>query len=137
MVCDFENIMLYKRTSGEKVAFKTKDLRKHIRHFADIAGYETTRTYDNQRGIDVKAASKMAALHNAMESIGYEGHSLEVYLVRLLFCLFADDTGIFTKGSFQNHVENSSEDGSNLSARLERLFEVLNMPIDIRKKSPC
>lgn len=134
MVCDFENIMLYKRTSGEKVAFKTKDLRKHIRHFADIAGYETTRIYDNQRGIDVKAASKMAALHNAMESIGYEGHSLEVYLVRLLFCLFADDTGIFPKGSFQNYVENSSEDGSNLSARLERLFEVLNMPIDIRKK---
>ena len=76
----------------------------------------------------------MADLHNAMESIGYEGHSLEVYLVRLLFCLFADDTGIFPKGSFQNYVENSSEDGSDLSARLERLFEVLNMPIDIRKK---
>jgi len=134
MVCDFENIILYKRTSGEKVSFKTKDLRKHIRHFADIAGYETTRTYENQQGVDVKAASKMADLHNAMESIGYEGHSLEVYLVRLLFCLFADDTGIFPKGSFQNYVENSSEDGSNLSARLERLFEVLNMPIDIRKK---
>ena len=134
MVCDFENIILYKRTSGEKVSFKTKDLRKHIRHFADIAGYETTRTYDNQQGVDVKAASKMADLHNAMESIGYEGHSLEVYLVRLLFCLFADDTGIFPKGSFQNYVENSSEDGSDLSARLERLFEVLNMPIDIRKK---
>ena len=134
MVCDFENIILYKRTSGEKVSFKTKDLRKYVKHFADIAGYETTRTYDNQQGVDVKAASKMADLHNAMESIGYEGHSLEVYLVRLLFCLFADDTGIFPKGSFQNYVENSSEDGSDLSARLERLFEVLNMPIDIRKK---
>ncbi|MDD6088545.1 MAG: hypothetical protein PUB69_04470 [Desulfovibrionaceae bacterium] len=134
MVCDFENIILYKRTSGEKVSFKTKDLRKYIRHFADIAGYETTRTYEKQQGVNVKAASKMAALHNAMESIGYEGHSLEVYLVRLLFCLFADDTGIFPKGSFQSYVENSNEDGSNLSARLERLFEVLNMPVDVRKK---
>lgn len=134
MVCDFENIVLYKRTSGEKVSFKTKKLKDYIYHFADIAGYETTRTYDEQQGVNVKAASKMADLHNAMEAIGYDGHYLEVYLVRLLFCLFADDTGIFPKGSFQNYVENSSEDGSNLSSRLERLFEVLNMPDDIRKK---
>lgn len=58
----------------------------------------------------------------------------EVYLVRLLFCLFADDTGIFPENSFTNYIENSKDDGSDLSLRLEQLFEILNCPDEIRKK---
>jgi len=134
MVCDFENIVLYHRNTGDKIAFKTKDLRKHIKQFANIAGYETTRTYENQIEVNVKAAEKMAKLHDALQEHGYEGHALEVYLVRLLFCLFADDTGIFPKDSFVNYIENSKEDGSDLSMRLAQLFEILNMSDEIRKK---
>lgn len=134
MVCDFETIVLHHRNTGEKVQFKTKDLRKHIKQFADIAGYETTRTYENQVKVNVKAAEKMARLHDALKEHGYEGHPLEVYLVRLLFCLFADDTGIFPKDSFVNYIENSKEDGSDLSMRLAQLFEVLNLSDEIRKK---
>lgn len=134
MVCDFENIVLYHRNTGDKIAFKTKDLRKHIKQFANIAGYETTRTYENQIEVNVKAAEKMAKLHDALKEHGYEGHALEVYLVRLLFCLFADDTGIFPKDSFVNYIENSKEDGSDLSVRLAQLFEILNMSDEIRKK---
>jgi hypothetical protein len=55
-----------------------------------------------------------------------------VYLVRLLFCLFADDTGIFPKDSFVNYVEESKADGSNLSDHIQWLFEVLNMPPEQR-----
>lgn len=134
MVCDFENIVLYHRNTGEKVSFKTKDLRKHIKQFANIAGYETSRTYENQVEVNVKAAEKMARLHDALKEHGYEGHPLEVYLVRLLFCLFADDTGIFPKDSFVNYIENSKEDGSDLSMRLAQLFEVLNLSDETRKK---
>ena len=134
MVCDFENIVLYHRNTGDKLSFKTKDLRKHIKQFANIAGYETTRTYENQVEVNVKAAEKMAKLHDALKEHGYEGHALEVYLVRLLFCLFADDTGIFPKDSFVNYIENSKEDGSDLSMRLAQLFEILNMSDDTRKK---
>ena len=109
-------------------------MRKHIKRFADIAGYETTRIYENQIAVNVKAAEKMAKLHDALKEYGYEGHPLEVYLVRLLFCLFADDTGIFPENSFTNYIENSKDDGSDLSLRLEQLFEILNCPDEIRKK---
>lgn len=134
MVCDFENIVLHHRNTGKKVAFKTKDLRKHIKQFASIAGYETTRTYENQIEVNVEAAEKMAKLHDALKEHGYDGHPLAVYLVRLLFCLFADDTGIFPRHSFVNYIENSKEDGADLSMRLAQLFEILNLPDDVRKK---
>lgn len=134
MVCDFATIVLHSRTTGEKFSFKTKDLRKHIKRFADIAGYETTRIYENQIDVNVKAAEKMARLHDALKEYGYEGHCLEVYLVRILFCLFADDTGIFPDSSFANYIENSREDGSELSSRLAQLFEILNCSDVIRAK---
>jgi len=134
MVCDFENIVLHRRSTGEKFAFKTKDLHKNIKRFANIAGYETIRTYDNQVEVNVKAAEKMAKLHDALKEHGYEGHDLEVYLVRLLFCLFADDTGIFPEDSFINYITNSKEDGSDLSDRIGKLFEVLNISDEVRAK---
>lgn len=132
MVCDFQNIQLYNRTTGKDVKFKTKDLYKYVKHFADIAGYEATRVYDKQEEVNIKASEKMAKLHNAMENVGYSGHDLQVYLVRLLFCLFADDTGIFPPDAFLNYIENSKEDGSDLDARLDKLFQVLNMPQEVR-----
>ncbi len=141
MVCDFDNIWLYSREAGGKntgkdrqTKFRTKALAKKVRLFAVLAGYETTRTYDDQTEVNVQASEKMARLHNAMEAVGYTGHQLQVYLVRLLFCLFADDTLIFPKDAFLNYVENSKEDGSDLAQRLAILFEVLNMPPEERKK---
>lgn len=134
MVCDFATVILHSRTTGKKVSFKTKDLRKNIKRFADIAGYETTREYENQVEVNVKAAEKMASLHDALETYGYNGHSLEVYLVRLLFCLFADDSGIFPQDCLLNYLENSKEDGSDLSDRIGKLFEVLNMSDEVRAK---
>jgi hypothetical protein len=76
----------------------------------------------------------MALLHDALKEHGYEGHDLEIYLVRLLFCMFAGDTGIFPKGNFYDYIFASKEDGSDLSHRLDDLFEVLDMTDDIRAK---
>ncbi len=134
MVSDFNEIILYHRTTAKRTAFKTKDLKKHVKKFAVIAGRESARTYDNQIEVNIKAAEKMAKLHDALKDSGYDGHELEVYLVRLLFCLFADDTGIFPQDSFLNYLENSKEDGSDVAQRLAHLFEVLNMPNETRKK---
>ena len=134
LVCDFENMQLTRRSTNEIWKFKTKDLRKHIKKFSNIAGYTTERTRDNQVEVNVKAAEKMATLHDALKSHGYEGHELEVYLVRLLFCLFADDTGIFPKDNFINYIEASKADGSDISDRIAKLFEILNMPEDVRVK---
>ena len=76
----------------------------------------------------------MAKLHDSLKEHGYKGRELEVYLVRILFCLFADDTGIFPKDRFHGYIEESKTDGSDLSYRLSDLFEVLNMPVEIRKQ---
>ncbi|MDR1872235.1 MAG: class I SAM-dependent DNA methyltransferase [Deltaproteobacteria bacterium] len=134
IVSDFLNIHLYKLSTNEIHAFKTAELRKHIKRFADIAGYLSERTFNEQVDVNVKAAEKMARLHDAMKSIGYEGRDLEIYLTRLLFCLFAEDTGIFPKDAFLNYIEDSHSSGQDLSDRLARLFEVLNMPDHVRKK---
>jgi hypothetical protein len=103
LVCDFENMRLTRRSTSEVWNFKTKDLRKHIKKFANVAGYMTERVHEDQVEVNVKAAEKMAKLHDALKGHGYEGHDLEVYLVRLLFCMFADDTGIFPRQSFSLH----------------------------------
>ena len=134
LVCDFENMQLRRRSTSEIWNFKKKDLRKHIKKFADIAGYITERTNEIKVEVNVKAAEKMAKLHDALKAHGYEGHDLEVYLVRLLFCMFADDTGIFPEHSFLNYIEKAKTDGSDLSHRITDLFEVLNTSDDKRAK---
>jgi hypothetical protein len=134
LVSDFESMRLNRRSTNEIWSFKTRDLRKHIKKFADIAGYETERVRDDQVEVNVKAAEKMAKLHDSLRGHGYEGHDLEVYLVRLLFCLFADDTGIFPQDSLFRYISESKPDGSDLSERIGKLFEVLNMPEETRAK---
>jgi len=76
----------------------------------------------------------MAKLHDTLKTHGYEGHELEVYLVRLLFCMFADDTGIFPQYSFLNYIEQSKQDGSDLAHRVSDLFEILNTSEELRTK---
>jgi len=134
LVCDFENMQLRRRSTSEIWNFKKKDLRKHIKKFADIAGYTTERTFEDKVEVNVKAAEKMAKLHDALKAHGYEGRDLEVYLVRLLFCMFADDTGIFPQHNFLRYVEDSKQDGSDLAHRVTDLFEVLNTSHEIRDK---
>jgi len=134
MVSDFENINIYHRETGENKKFKTKDLHKNIKQFAAIAGYEPTRGYNPEIEVNVKASEMMARLHDALKTHGYDGHDLEVYLVRLLFCLFADDTGIFPSDSFFSYIENSRFEGDDLSERIAKLFEILNLPEETRAR---
>lgn len=69
----------------------------------------------------------MGKLHDQLKTIGYTGHSLEVMLIRLLFCLFAEDTGIFAKYQFTHFIQRKTKnDGSDLAAQLSHLFHILN-----------
>ncbi|MDO8811222.1 MAG: N-6 DNA methylase, partial [Gallionella sp.] len=115
--------------------FKLADLHKRIKHFAFIAGYRT-QTIAPQNPVNIKAAERMGKLHDALKASGYEGHPLEVLLVRLLFCLFAEDTGIFQPASaFRAWIEErTASDGSDLGPQLAQLFQVLNTPEDHRAK---
>jgi len=107
--------------------FKLAELPKHIKHFAFIAGYRT-QVIAPQNPVNIKAAERMGRLHDQLKASGYSGHPLEVLLVRLLFCLFADDTGIFQPaGSFRLWLEErTAADGSDLGSQLAQFFQVLN-----------
>lgn len=141
LVSDFARFRLYdleaEHTSseGDFYEFELKDLHKNIKHFAFIAGYQT-RAIKPEDPVNIKAAELMGKLHDALKAIGYEGHALEHYLVRLLFCLFAEDTGIFERQQLKEYIQDkTTEDGSDLAAHLAQLFEVLNTPKDKRLKN--
>ncbi len=134
MVCDFKKIRLYRDTTGQKWEFETSKLYKNIKKFAMLTGNTIYAEIPIEKEVDKKAAEKMAKLHDILKSHGYEGHNLELYLVRLLFCLFADDTGLFEKNIFFDYISNSKKDGSDLYARIEKLFEVLDLPYEAREK---
>jgi len=88
------------------------------------------------RAKDIEAAEHMGELHDALKENNYTGHELEMYLVRLLFCLFADDSGIFDeKKIFFKYISDTKEDGSNLAQELGLLFEMLNKPVENRQKN--
>lgn len=133
VICDFHTFHVYNE-DGEKTAFVLADLLKNIQAFALLAGYQK-RTYKEQDPVNMQAAERMGRLHDKLKAAGYQGHALELYLVRLVFCLFADDTGIFDKSIFNDLVDlKTKEDGSDLAAQIAQLFQVLNTPEDKRLK---
>jgi len=86
--------------------------------------------------INIQALQFMGDLHDCFVSIDYQAHDLEIYLVRLLFCMFADDTNIFEKGIFWQYIDlHTKEDGSDLAMHLECIFHVLNTPPAQRLKN--
>ena len=135
LVSDFERFRLYDLDEGTQHDFKLTDLVQNVTLFGFIAGYQK-RTYKEQDPVNIEAAELMGRLHDKLKDIGYEGHQLEVYLVRLLFCLFADDTGIFEKGILNEYLDlKTSADGSDLAAHIAQLFQILNTPEEKRLKN--
>lgn len=135
MVSDFNIIRLYDLEQDSLTEFNLSDFVSNVHHFGHLIGYQKN-VYSEQNPANIKAAELMGKLHDQLEEIGYTGHPLEVYLVRLLFCLFAEDTTIFNKYQFQEYItQRTGEDGSDLASRLQELFQVLNTPADKRLKT--
>lgn len=135
LVSDFARLRLYDLEEGEQFEFPLEQLYNHVKLFSFIAGYQRHRIRE-QDPVNIRAAEAMGRLHDQLKDVGYDGHPLEVYLVRLLFCLFAEDTGIFERQQFQEFIEQrTADDGSDLAAQLSGLFQVLNTPLDRRMKN--
>lgn len=135
LICDFQYFRLYDYDKDIYYQFELKNLVQNVQHFGFIAGY-IKREFKEQDPVNVEAATLMGKLHDKLKENGYTGHPLELYLVRLLFCLFAEDTTIFDKGIFFDFISNrTAEDGSDLAARLSELFYVLNTPHEKRMKN--
>ena len=135
LVSDFARFRLYDIEEDKTIEFELKDFVSNVQHFGFIAGYQK-KIFTEQDPANIKAAELMGKLHDRLKEIGYDGHPLEIYLVRLLFCLFAEDTTIFNKQQFQDYIEQrTNEDGSDLAAKLQELFQVLNTANEKRFKN--
>jgi hypothetical protein len=135
IISDFGDFRLFDLETDEEHAFTLEELPDKIHLFGFISGY-TKRTYKDQDPVNIAVAEKMGDLHDALLESGYSGHKLEIFLVRLVYCLFADDTGIFPKDHFRFFVEEKTdESGANLGAMLSQLFQLLDTPTADRQRN--
>lgn len=134
LACDFQRFELYDLEDDRHLKFTLADLPKHVRAFSFIIGAKPA-AFKDQDPVNIKASELMGQLHDALYESGYKGHDLERLLVRLVFCMFADSTGIFeTKWLFRDYVrDRTAEDGVDLGAKLQHLFEVLNTDKPLRQ----
>jgi hypothetical protein len=88
------------------------------------------REFKDQDPVNIEASELVGKLHDALEATNYKGHDLERFLVRIVFCLFADDTGIFDpRNLLLDYLKNrTNEDGSDTGSKLIELFSVLDTP---------
>jgi hypothetical protein len=127
VVSDFAKFRLYDLDQDKQQEFDLKDLHKNVDLFDFISGYNSKPDYEKEEHASVEVAKLMADFHNEIAKTGYSGHDLEVFLIRILFCLFADDTGIFPKNIFKNYIEDRTNiDGSDLGIHLGQIFDILN-----------
>ena len=135
LISDFQTFELHDLDENVKVRFLLRQLPDHVEDFAFVVGVQK-RAFRDQDPVNIEASELMGTLHDALKESGYEGHDLERFLVRLVFCLFADDTGIFEpRDIFSELVTGrTNPDGSDTGQWLSQLFEVLNTPVAQRQR---
>ena len=133
LVCDFQRFRLIELATRKETRFTLPELHEHVEEFGFMLGVER-RHYGRQAAVNIKAAELLGTVRDALESRDYKGVPLERIMVRLLFCLFADDTAIFeTKDDFLYLIEERTDpDGGNVGVVLNQLFEILDTPSDQR-----
>jgi hypothetical protein len=133
VVSDFATFQVRHLDTDKVWTFPLEDLSRNVRVFGFLIE-DTSRIYEEQNPVNRDAAEKMAALHNQLEGNRYIGRDLELLLTRIVFCLFADDAGIFERDTFARFIRNRTRpDGSDTGPFLVQIFEVLNTPYELRQ----
>ena len=133
LVSDFQTFELHDLDEREVAVFPLAELPAHVESFGFILGVQR-RTFRDQDPVNIEAAELVGRLHDMLAAAGYRGRDLERFLVRIVFCLFADDTGIFEpRDIFFEFIESrTGEDGADLGPWLSQLFQVLDTPEEDR-----
>jgi hypothetical protein len=126
ILCDFARFRIIEVLAGTHFEFALADLPANLDRLSLIFGNKGVGSTAVEISADAKAADLMANLFVAFEKAGYTGHETSVFLVRILFLLFAEDTRMMRKSIFTNFVEGSPTSGTGLGAMLQELFLVLN-----------
>ncbi|TSC76025.1 MAG: DNA methyltransferase [Parcubacteria group bacterium Gr01-1014_31] len=131
VVTDYARIRFYDLEADGGVfqeEFELKEFPKKIKLFSFIPGFRV-RTYREENPISVKAVQAIGKLYEAIRITNYPREAIDKLLTRLVFCFFADDTGIFNSDFFRNYLEErTKEDGSDIGAHLSLIFQILNTP---------
>ncbi|MFJ4286742.1 DNA methyltransferase [Paenarthrobacter nicotinovorans] len=130
LTSDFHRLRLMDlraETEAEPVEFPLSELREHAEKLAFLAGYgERSFGSKAQEAASIKAAKLMASLYEALEGSGYDDHEASVFLVRTLFALYADDSGMWDRDLFLEFLETrTASDGSDLGPQLSLLYQVM------------
>lgn len=135
IVSDFARLRLYDLQENSEAAFNLEELPQQIqnRHFDFMDGISRALKEAEEQA-NIEAAAAVGELYQAFKADGnYPEHDLKQFLIRLLFCFFADDTLIFDKDQFIDYlIKFTREDGADLGGTLNRLFSVLNTPSERR-----
>ena len=137
VACDFERFRWRNLNDGTSGAFLLEELADNLDLFWWIARYPTPdQRFENVEDANLAASDLMATVHDRLADLGYGGHPLREWLTRLLFCMFADDTGVWSPAALQAYVAaHTAPDGSDLGPRLAHLFQVLNTPHEKRSSA--
>lgn len=131
VVTDFETMLAYDIDADDRLNTEIELLPKQYAFFLPLAGYEKAIMF-SEHPADIRASEKMGRLFDQIKQINdlskpEDIHALNVFLTRLLFCYYAEDTGLFKEGQFTSTIKSvTQEDGSDLAAFFTRLFYVLN-----------
>ena len=130
---DFGRFALFDLSLDTSLTCALAELPAHADRFRFLLGEEPTIVEETEA--NRRAAEQIAELHEALLQSNFTGRDLETFLVRLLFCFFADDTAIFGNNNiFLRLLEQLRPDGANTGAKLNELFDTLNTPI--KQRSP-
>ncbi len=131
IVTDYKTLLAYDTKTTDTLDIKFKELAKHYDFFLPLAGMEKS-THIDENPADVKASNQLAKLYDEIlksnsTQTHEEIHALNVFLTRLLFCYFAEDSNIFEDNVFTNSISNHTQvNGSDVDSYLARLFDVFN-----------
>ncbi|MCL9660681.1 N-6 DNA methylase [Paenibacillus hunanensis] len=129
ILCNFERIQLFDLKSNlKKWDFRVIDLPKYIDVF-DFLINKVSNVHIPINPVNEKAAKLMEGLHKQILKAEYPKAYADLLMTRIVFCLFAENSGIFERNQFINFLKNETrEDGSDLVDRLSVLFKILNTP---------
>lgn len=134
VACNFAGFLVRDLVQGSEFSFELEDLGKNIDYFKFLAGYQPTVNGESEEQANLRATKLLSDLHDALLHDEYEGHPLRIFMTRILYILFADDTGVWDQRNlFQDYLQvKTREDGSDVGARVSELFAVLDTPEEKR-----
>ena len=143
LATDGEEIGIEDREKDERTYFKLSEFGDHFGKLLPVAGYDRYRAAD-ENPVDIKATGRLAKLYDALvkENPDWGGaarrHEMNAFMTRLVFCLFAEDTAIFTENLFSKTLtEYGGSEGGNAQVLIRNLFEVMNLAPERRAGKPA